>query len=400
MFVVMIAIFLSPIYLIINYYLYRKILKWFHICNKFFKKKYFKYILLSTYFFFALSGVIGFILKPCKLKRIFMCIGNYWLGVLLYLFLTIIVFEILRIIFKKNGKLRNSKLYTSKGYFINGILCTVIIASICILGVINARIIHTTNYDIKINKKINNVSNMKIVMIADLHIGYNIGDKQISNMVKLINKEDADLVLIAGDIFDNSYEAIDNPDKIINDLKNIKSKNGVYAVYGNHDIDEKILFGFTFKYHAEKMSAKEMDDFLDKANITLLRDENVLLNDSVYLIGRADRTRPGRNISVRKTPSELTEDLDKSKPIIVLDHQPKEQDLLNEAGADLDLSGHTHDGQLFPGNITVNIMWDNAYGYKKYGNLHNIVTSGVGLYGPNMRIGTKAEIAVINVEFE
>ena len=72
-----------------------------------------------------------------------MCIGNYWLGVLLYLFLTIIVFEMLRIIFKKNGKLKNSKLYTSKGYFINGILCTVIIASICISGVINARIIHT-----------------------------------------------------------------------------------------------------------------------------------------------------------------------------------------------------------------------------------------------------------------
>lgn len=140
------------------------------------------------------------------------------------MFLTIIVFEILRIIFKKDGKLRNSKLYTCKGYFINGILCTVIIASICILGVINARIIHTTNYDIKINKKINDVSNMKIVMVADLHIGYNIGDKQISNMAKLINKEDADLVLIAGDIFDNSYEAIDNPDKIINDLKNIKSK--------------------------------------------------------------------------------------------------------------------------------------------------------------------------------
>ena len=118
------------------------------------------------------------------------------------------------------------------------------------------------------------------------------------------------------------------------------------------------------------------------------------------MIGRADRTRPGRDISVRKTPNELTEDLDKSKPIIVLDHQPKEQDLLNEASVDLDLSGHTHDGQLFPGNITVNIMWDNAYGYKKYGNLHNIVTSGVGLYGPNMRIGTKAEITVINLKFE
>lgn len=396
----MIAIFLSPIYILVNYYLYRRILKWFHIVNKFFKKKYFKYILLGIYFFFAFSGVIGFILKKGKLKRILVCIGNYWLGFLLYLFLTVIIFEILRIILKKNGKLRTSKLYTSKGYFVNGMLCIGIITTLCLYGVINARIIHTTNYDVTINKKIDNVSNMKIVMVADLHIGYNIGDKQINNMVKLINKEDADLVLIAGDIFDNDYDAIDNPNKIVEYLKSIKSKNGVYAVYGNHDIDEKTLFGFTFKYHDKKMSSIKMDKMLEKSNIKLLRDENVLLNNGVYLIGRADRTRPGKDIDIRKTPSELTNDIDKTKPIIVLDHQPKEQDLLNEENVDLDLCGHTHDGQLFPGNITVNIMWDNAYGYKKYGNLHNIVTSGVGLYGPNMRIGTKAEITVINVKFK
>jgi len=70
-----------------------------------------------------------------------------------------------------------------------------------------------------------------------------------------------------------------------------------------------------------------------------------------------------------------------------------------DAGVDLDLSGHTHDGQLFPGNITIHLFWKNPYGYRKVGNAHQIVTSGVGLFGPNMRVGTKAEIVVVNVDF-
>lgn len=393
----MIAMYLLPIYIVINYYLYRRILKWFYICHDFFKKKYFKYILLGIYIFFAVSAIIGFLLPSGSMRRLFINIGNYWLGFLLYLFLTIMIADIIRIILKRHGKLSKSKLFSKRGYFINGIICLIIISSLCIYGVINAHKIHSTYYDININKS-NYKSDMKVVLVSDLHIGYSIGIKDISNMVNLINKENADLVIIAGDIYDNSFDGIQNPDEMIRILKSIKSKNGVYAVYGNHDVNEKTLAGFTFNYNEKKISLPEMDNLLEKSNIKLLRDETVLINDSLYLIGRRDASKPG-DVKSRKSIEELIENIDKEKPIFLIDHQPREIKKISNNGIDLDLSGHTHGGQLFPLNIIMKLMWKNGNGYKKYNNMNSVVTSGVGLYGPNMRIGTKAEVVTINVHF-
>ena len=143
-----------------------------------------------------------------------------------------------------------------------------------------------------------------------------------------------------------------------------------------------------------------MDEFLEKAGVTLLRDESVLIADSIYLYGRPDRHRPGRGIKKRKTPEEVTEGMDLSKPVFVIDHQPKELQELADAGVDLDLCGHTHDGQVWPGNLTIRLMWENACGYLKKGDMHNIVTSGVGIFGPYMRVGTIAEICAVTVKFE
>lgn len=393
----MIAMYLLPVYIVINYYLYRRILKWFYICHDFFKKKYFKYILLGIYIFFAVSAIVGFLLPSGSMRRVFINIGNYWLGFLLYLFLTIMIADIIRLILKRHGKLSKSKLFSKRGYFINGIICLIIISSLCIYGVINAHKIHSTFYDININKS-NYKSDMKVVLVSDLHIGYSIGIKDISNMVNLINKENADLVIIAGDIYDNSFDGIQNPDEMIRILKSIKSKNGVYAVYGNHDVNEKTLAGFTFNYNEKKISLPEMDNLLEKSNIKLLRDETVLINDSLYLIGRRDASKPG-DVKSRKSIEELIENIDKEKPIFLIDHQPREINKISNNGIDLDLSGHTHGGQLFPLNIIMKLIWKNGNGYKKYNNMNSVVTSGVGLYGPNMRIGTKAEVVTINVHF-
>lgn len=231
-------------------------------------------------------------------------------------------------------------------------------------------------------------------------MGYNIGCEHIQKMVEKINAQEPDLVVFAGDIFDNEYEALEDPKKLIEILQGIKSKYGVYACYGNHDIKEKILAGFTFGGSQKKESDIRMDEFLKEAGITLLRDESVLIGDSVYLYGRPDRQRPGRDIKTRKTPEEITAGMDLSKPVFVIDHQPKELQELADAGVDLDLCGHTHDGQVWPGNLTIRLMWENACGYLKKGDMHNIVTSGVGIFGPNMRVGTIAEICSVTVKFK
>ena len=98
-------------------------------------------------------------------------------------------------------------------------------------------------------------------------------------------------------------------------------------------------------------------------------------------------------------PDELLSSLDHTKPIIVIDHQPRELDALAQAGADMDLCGHTHDGQVFPGNLLIHLFWENSCGYLQKGNMHNIVTSGLGIWGPNMRVGTRSEICHIQVTF-
>ena len=166
-------------------------------------------------------------------------------------------------------------------------------------------------------------------------------------------------------------------------------------------MDEKILAGFTFSSKDEpKVSDPRMDALLEEANITLLRDEAVLIDDSFYVYGRPDASHPGRGIQVRKTPQELTAGLDPSKPLLVLDHQPKELQELADVGVDLDLSGHTHDGQTFPGNLTIHLFWENPCGYLQKDQMHSIVTSGVGVFGPNMRVGTAAEICSILVSFD
>ncbi len=396
----MIAVFLSPFYILINFYIARWLLSWMQACSKHFNNKKIRACIIVIYTFFASAMLIGFLLPANTLGRLMKLIGNYWLGVLLYVVLTVLIADAIRLVVKKTKKIPEEYIRSKRTFVIAGTVCIVIISTLSIWGAINARIIHTTKYNITINKEVKKIKDLKIALVADLHLGYNIGTPHIKNMVKKINKQNPDLVVIAGDIFDNEYEALDNPKEITKVLKSIKSKYGVYATYGNHDIKEKVLAGFTFNKKGEKKESDiRMDQLLENANINLLRDEEVMIEDSIYLYGRPDYRRPGRGITTRKTAEEITENMDKDKPIIVIDHEPSELQELADAGVDMDLCGHTHDGQVFPGNITSALMWENSYGYLKKDNMHNIVTSGVGLFGPNMRVGTIAEVVIINVKF-
>lgn len=397
----MIAVYLAPLYLLLNVYFLFRILKWLETCHVHFKKKWLKVVLVIIYVFFVFSILIAFLLPHGTIRRIMKLISNYWLGVFMYLALIIIIADLIRLILIYIVKVDQEKFRTPKVFRLVGSICLILILSTSLYGVYNARNIRTTSYHVTIHKKAGSHKKLKVVLLADLHLGYNIGCSQMKQMVTKVNKQNPDLIVIAGDIFDNEYDALDDPEKLVKIMKQLKSNYGVYAVYGNHDIDEKILAGFTFNGSREKkVSDPRMDKFLKRAGIKLLRDESVCIDHSFYLYGRPDAERVGRGINRRKTPKELVEGLDLKKPVIVLDHEPRQQKELNQAGVDLDLCGHTHDGQIFPNNLIIHLFWQNPYGYRKVGNTHQIVTSGVGLFGPNMRVGTKAEIAVVNINFK
>ena len=399
----MVAIYLAPAYLAVCAYILFRTIHWIQVLHSIFQNVWVCRGIGLIYFFVVFSILIAFMAPASGFRRFMKLLSNYWLGVLVYTIMTVGIADGLRLLIKyplKNVAFPGRELlFSNVGTAVVGAVCAVIITTVSIYGMINAGNIQTTKYDISIDKKAGKLDSLNVVLIADLHLGYNIGCRHMEKMVEKINAQNPDLVVVAGDIFDNEYEALENPDRLAAILRGIQSKYGVYACYGNHDIQEKILAGFTFGGKEKKESSVKMDEFLEKSGITLLRDEYVLIDDSFYLYGRPDYERPGRGIDKRKTPQEITEGMDVSLPVLVIDHEPRELQELADAGVDADLCGHTHDGQLFPGNLTIKLMWENACGYLKKGNMHSIVTSGVGLFGPNMRVGTKSEICDIMLHF-
>ena len=390
----MLAIFLAPVYILANVFTAYWLLRWMKEVHPLFRHPAVLGVILVLYAFFALSLLTSFLIKRDPVHRILKVISNCWLGMYLYFLGFTAILVLLRFIFAHTA-LTKTWLYSPMGLKAVGLGAILFVTGMCIYGMVHAVHIYTTRYEVPSKKD----AHLKIALVADLHLGYSIGSHQMEEMVEKINAEEPDVVVIAGDIFDNEYDAIYEPDRVADLLAGLKSRYGTYACYGNHDIEEPVLAGFTFRQSEKKESDPRMDEFLKDANITLLRDEGMLIDGKFYLYGRPDAHRPGRGIETRKTPDEITAGLDKDKPIIVLDHQPKELQELADAGVDIDLCGHTHDGQMFPGNLTIKLMWENACGYLQKGKMHNIVTSGVGLFGPNMRVGTKAEICPITIYF-
>ncbi|WP_287286511.1 metallophosphoesterase [Ruminococcus sp.] len=394
----MIFLFLLPFYLGVSSYMMFRFFYWMKHCNHRFNWLRFKVPFAVVYLFMALSPVIAFLLPKSAVAIVIRRISTYWIGIMLYSLLYVVLFDLLRLI-AKYTKLKNTLLFSRGSVISIGSVVVACAVATCLYGIFNARNIKVNEYSVTVNKSCGSDKHLKAVLVADLHMGYAIGVDHITNMVEKINQQDADIVIIAGDIFDNSYDGMDDPEGIKAQLKSIKSKYGVYAVYGNHDIDEKILMGFTFDWGGKQLHNEKMTNFMKECNIKLINDESVLINDEFYLVGRRDTDKPGTEDGTRAEISELTKDLDKTKPIFVLSHEPDELQKTADAGADIDFSGHTHDGQLFPGNLTIGLFWENPCGMIKKDNMYSIVTSGVGVYGTFMRVGTDAEICSVDIDF-
>lgn len=397
----MLAIFLAPIYILLNIYVLRWGYLWIGNCHHLFQSRIFRIILTVIYTLIALTPLTGFLIrKPAFLHRILKITSNYFLGIFMYILMVLFSIDVVRLILKY--AVHASWIQSRIVFAAVGACCICIVIIISFSGIYHAKHIKVTPYKITVDKSAPDMDSLKIVLLADTHFGYNSGAVHAQEIVDKINEQQPDLVCIAGDIFDNEYDAVREPEKISEILRTIRSKYGVYACWGNHDLNEPILAGFTFKH--KKEDSKQLKDprmklFLQNSNIQLLEDEAVLIANSFYVVGRKDASLIEKIEEKRKTPAQLTQKLDKDKTIIVIDHQPKELQDIADAGVDLDLCGHTHDGQTFPGNFTVKFLWENPCGYLQKGSMHNIVTSGSGVWGPAMRVGTDSEICTINLIF-
>ncbi|WP_353162720.1 metallophosphoesterase [Myroides odoratus] len=218
---------------------------------------------------------------------------------------------------------------------------------------------------------------LKLVVLSDLHLGHAISRKELKRWVTFINEQEADLVLFAGDIIDNSLLPLTYY-KLDELLSQIKSKHGVYACLGNHEYLANVEMSLAF---------------LAKANITVLRDEVVnLIGGQLQLIGRDDKSNPHR-----KPLAELVQP-DSTKIQLVLDHQPYALEAAEAQQVDFQFSGHTHRGQVWPFSWVTDYLFEQSHGYVKKGNTQYYISSGLGIWGGRYRIGTQSEYVVVTLK--
>jgi len=220
---------------------------------------------------------------------------------------------------------------------------------------------------------------IRIVAASDIHLGTSIDKKRLHQYVQMINARKPDIILLAGDITDRSFGPV-MEQKMEEELSQLHAPLGVFAISGNHEYYSGV--------------PEEINEYLRAAGIRMLHDSVALVDHSFYLVGRDDRTNPNR-----KQLSELVQGLRPELPKILLDHQPYALEQACDNGIDLQISGHTHNGQFFPGNLLVGSMFELGHGYKKKGKTHFYVSSGLGIWGPLYRIGTQSELVEIQLNY-
>lgn len=266
-------------------------------------------------------------------------------------------------------------------YFTHPIIAVSAIIGIAVLLVLhsylNSRRILITAYEVTTPKK--NID-FSIALVSDLHIdNCGLGLGRMFKIVEKINRLHPDFTVFAGDIIESTPEHFCNKN-FASVLKNLNSKQANLAVVGNHE------------YYGGKI--EENIAALEKAGLTVLRDKEMTFGN-ISIIGRDDKFNRSRSTlpqMLKKTPQ--------NNFILILDHNPIDLDHAVDNKADMQLSGHTHNGQMFPFNLIVKTVFKNGYGYKKIGNTHSIVSSGISTWGPSLRLGTKAEIVYIKIKSE
>ena len=343
-----------------------------------------RHLYTITFFLLAVLFIVAKILESKHSSVItdaFNIIGGFWLAFMLYGFLFFLLSDIILLILRIPGILKgDSILIYRKWSFI-------IIASTSVLliagGFINAIIPVTREYNITINKPAGELKTLRIAAVSDIHLGSIIRKRSLKKMSQMIKDMKPDIVLLLGDIVDGEIGPVLRGD-LLQYFTWPECTDGLYAITGNHE-----FIG----------GASRTIPYIESKGIRVLKDEIVTLPGGIQLIGRIDRDSFRFYRKERMQLGELMKQVDITKPVILLDHQPFHLDESEKYGVDLELSGHTHNGQMWPLNHVTALIYELSYGYLKKGNSQFIVSSGYGLWGPRVRSGSRSEVMMINVTF-
>ena len=337
---------------------------------------------LVIFLFSSLSYVFSKVVQrylPLGFYEAIEKIGSLWFAFMLYYFLAVIALDLLRVFDWTFHLLPAFNDYARVKLITLGIVSAIVLI-ILIAGFINTRVFKIETLTLQIPARNSSIKDLNVVMISDLHLSTINGEDFVEGIVEKINSLHPDIVLIAGDLVDDRASVL--RDKGIgSSLKALNPPLGVYGITGNHEyingVDSSV-------------------NYMEELNITPLRDTSVTIDNSFVLIGREDRSK---GLSKRKSLKELVDGSNHNLPILLLDHTPFHLEEAMENGIDLQLSGHTHNGQMFPINLITNIIYEVSCGFLRKGNTQYYVSSGVGTWGPPIRTGSRSEIVNLKIKF-
>src|ERR1035437_2543087 len=370
------------IYGFLNYYIFR------HAIHAFPSPSKYSGLFTTLFIFVVLSYPVGRILErvwQSWLSDLLSWVGAFWLAAMLYFFLIVLVVDIISLIgwmipslpaflIHPTAELKAIYLYTSMG----------LVGLTLILGHINALNPRIRNIEIQMGKKAVGQKEVTIVMASDIHLGTIIGPRRVGKLVNTINSLKPDIVLLAGDVVDEDLKPVIRQN-LGESLRKISAPLGVYGIMGNHE-----YIG----------GAEAAAKYLQEHGIIMLRDKVVNIKGMFYLAGREDRSSNSFAGRKRLTLDSLLSGLDRSRPIVLMDHQPFKLEEAEKQHVTLQLSGHTHNGQLWTLNYIINAIYELGMGYKKIGDTHFYVSPGYGSWGPPVRTGHRPEIALIKLKFD
>ena len=337
------------------------------------------YILLISSFFL---GKIVEIYSIGFLSNTLVRIGAVATGFFLYALLFVIFFDFIRLI---NSILPFYPAFVTANYqktkLIIGIISLAIISVIFISGYNNARTPKVKKLDITIHKSKADFDTLNVVAVSDIHLGTMVNKTKTKRLIKTINELNPDLVIIAGDIIDDNIKVV-KYFKLLEYFKELNPKYGVYSCLGNHEYISKAYTDLAY---------------FENNGIHMLKDSSIKVDEIFYIIGRDDIQ--GKNISGKKRKSldELSEDIDFEFPVFLLDHQPYNLEKTAKYAVDLQFSGHTHNGQIWPFNYLTGLLFEEDWGYLKKKNTHLYISSGYGTAVMPIRVGNSPEIVNIKI---
>ena len=356
-------------------------------------------ILIGSYSFFRVKYALNdtkltknkqiMIISIIAILSFLFCLNIWSMAALLifYLFISSLIADLILVI--RKYVIKEKHLNFIPKIHKNGLLAIIIFASIIIGSVYGMNHIELTEYNITTDK-IDNES-YSILFVSDVHYGSVQNTQLIKDNILKMNNLKPDIVVLGGDIVDERTTKEDMQE-IFEELGKINSTYGTYYIFGNHD---RQPYAIDYENGNRTFTDSDLNQTIEKNKIKILNDNKITINNDIVLVGRSDAE--WEDTIDRIDVNEILNESDLSKYIVVLDHQPVESKENAQEGADLQLSGHTHGGQVFPYGMIYDLSGRLNYGEYEIKDMKQIVSSGLTGWGWPMRNEAKCEYVLINI---